>query len=150
MLVLALSGDAGRSDRTAGGSEMRRAGRPPAMRPTPGGYRRGMADSLTDTTTVPELVGLAAADAHDAALDARLLAIPKNAAHTGAGRSTVTNQRPRAGASATPGDTISIWVDAPAAGPSSDEGPDDDGSGGGGGGSRVPEGPKPTPTAGAA
>src|SRR4051794_38406715 len=33
-----------------------------------------MADSLTDTTTVPELVGLAAADAHDAALDARLLA----------------------------------------------------------------------------
>jgi beta-lactam-binding protein with PASTA domain len=106
-----------------------------------------MADSLTDTTTVPELVGLAAADAHDAALDARLLAVPKNAAHTGAGRSTVTNQRPRAGASATPGDTISIWVDDPA---SSEEGPDDDGSGGGGGGSRVPEGPKPTPTAGAA
>ena len=33
-----------------------------------------MADSLTDTTSVPELVGLAAADAHDAALDARLLA----------------------------------------------------------------------------
>src|SRR4051794_15714296 len=76
--------------------------------------------------------------------------LPKNAAHTGAGRSTVTNQRPRAGASATPGDTISIWVDDPAAGPSSEEGPDDDGSGGGGGGSRVPEGPKPTPTAGAA
>jgi beta-lactam-binding protein with PASTA domain len=109
-----------------------------------------MADSLTDTTTVPELVGLAAADAHDAALDARLLAVPKNAAHTGAGRSTVTNQRPRAGASATPGDTISIWVDDPAAGPSTEEGPDDDGSGGGGGGSRVPDGPKPTPTAGAA
>ncbi|HEY2192728.1 MAG TPA: PASTA domain-containing protein [Actinomycetospora sp.] len=109
-----------------------------------------MADSLTDTTSVPELVGLAAADAHDAALDARLLAVPQNAAHTGAGRSTVTNQRPRAGASATPGDTISIWVDDPAAGPPSDEGPDDDGSGGGGGGSRVPEGPKPTPTAGAA
>lgn len=113
-------------------------------------YGRGMADSLTDTTSVPELVGLAAADAHDTALDARLLAVPQNAAHTGAGRSTVTNQRPRAGATASPGDTISIWVDDPAAGPPSDEGPDDDGPGGGGGGSRLPDGPKPTPTAGAA
>ena len=109
-----------------------------------------MADSLTDTTTVPELVGLVAADAHDAALDARLLAAPPNAAHTGAGRRNVPNQRPRAGATANPGDTISIWVDDPAAGPSSDEVPYDEGPVGGGGGSRVPEGPRPTPRAGAA
>lgn len=108
-----------------------------------------MADSLTDTTTVPELVGLAAADAHDAALDARLLAVPQNARHTGAGRSIITNQRPKSGATATPGDTIMIWVDDPAAGPTTDDGPDDDGSGGGGGGSRLPDGPKTTPTAGA-
>src|ERR1700709_522966 len=100
---------------------MRRVRRAPPLGPTRGGYRRGMADSLTDTTTVPELVGLAAADAHDVALDARLLDGPENRAHTGAVRSTVTNQRPRAGASATPGDTISIWVDDPAAGPSSEE-----------------------------
>lgn len=108
-----------------------------------------MTDSQTESTPVPDLVGLAAADAHDAALDARLLAIPQNARHTGAGRSTVTGQRPKAGAELPEGSRIEIWVDDPNGPPA--EGPDADGpDGGGGGGSRVPDGPKPQPTAGAA
>ena len=103
----------------------------------------------TEITPVPDLVGLAAADAHDAALDARFLAIPQNARHTGAGRSTVTGQRPSAGSELPEGSRIEIWVDDPS-GPPSTEGPDDGPDGGGGGGSRVPDGPTPKPTAGAA
>ena len=108
-----------------------------------------MTDSRTETTTVPDLVGLAAADAHDAALDAQFLAVAQNAWHTGAGRSTVTGQRPQAGEELEPGARISIWVDDPS-GPPSTQGPEADGPDGGGGGSHVPSGPRPQPTSGAA
>lgn len=118
-----------------------------------------MTDSQTKTETedkreapdgaaVPELVGMAAADAHDAALDARLLAVPRNAWHTGAGRSTVTGQKPKAGEELPPGTHVSIWVDDPN-GPPSGGDPDTDGPDGGGGGSPVPSGPRPTSTSGA-
>ena len=114
-----------------------------------------MTDSQTKTesegataTAVPDLVGMAAADAHDAALDARLLAVPQNAWHTGAGRSMVTGQRPKPGEELPPGTHVSIWVDDPNGPPSTDaDGPD--GPDGGGGGSSLPSGPKPTSTSGA-
>lgn len=102
----------------------------------------------TTPTSVPDLVGMAAADAHDAALDAQLLAVPQNAWHTGAGRSTVTGQKPKAGEELPPGTHVSIWVDDPN-GPPSAGGPDTDGPDGGGGGSPLPSGPKPTSTSGA-
>lgn len=116
-----------------------------------------MTDSQTKTesegstaTAVPDLVGMAAADAHDAALDAQLLAVPQNAWHTGAGRSTVTGQKPKPGEELPPGTHVSIWVDDPN-GPPSTGGPDVEGpdGGGGGGGSPLPSGPKPTSTSGA-
>jgi hypothetical protein len=107
----------------------------------------GMTSTVSTPSPVPELVGLAAADAHDAALDAGLLAIPQNAAHTGAGRSTVTHQKPSTGEELPRGGRILIWVDDPHGGPAP-EGPDDDGPGGGGGGSPLPTSPSPLPSAG--
>jgi hypothetical protein len=97
----------------------------------------------TDTTTVPELVGLPAAEAHDRALDAALLAVPRNATHTGAGRGPVADQDPAAGEPLERGGTVRIWIEGGAARSATDPGPDDgpDGSGGGGGG-----GIRPTPS----
>lgn len=96
------------------------------------------------TTTVPELVGLPAAEAHDRALDAGMLAVPRNATHTGAGRGSVADQEPGAGERLERGATVGIWISGGTARSSGDPGTDDGsgGSGGGGGGVR----PVPTPT----
>ncbi|MEJ2860216.1 PASTA domain-containing protein [Actinomycetospora flava] len=86
-------------------------------------------------TTVPELVGLPAAEAHDRALDAGVLAVGRNAVHTGAGRGHVEDQEPAAGQTLERGTEVGIWIQGGAArtatGPDPDDGPD--GSGGGGG-----------------
>lgn len=96
-----------------------------------------------DMRTVPELVGLPAADAHDSALDAGVLAVGRNATHTGAGRGQVADQEPEAGEQCERGAEVGIWIAGGAvrttSGPDPDSGPD--GSGGGGGGKR----PEPTP-----
>ena len=97
----------------------------------------------TEQTTAPELVGLPAAEAHDRALDAGVLAVPRNATHTGAGRGPVADQEPAAGAPLERGAAINIWIEGGAARSSTDPGQDggSDGSGGGGGGVR----PTPSP-----
>lgn len=101
---------------------------------------------MTDTdqtTTVPDLVGLPAAEAHDKALDAGLLAVPRNATHTGAGRGPIADQEPAAGGRLERGAEVRIWIEGGAARSATDPGPDGgpDGSGGGGGGVS----PKPAP-----
>lgn len=86
-----------------------------------------------DVIEVPELVGLPAADAHDRALDAGVLAVGRNATHTGAGRGQVSDQEPAAGETCERGAEVGIWIDGARRatdGPDSDGGPD--GSGGGG------------------
>ncbi|MDD7936893.1 PASTA domain-containing protein [Actinomycetospora lutea] len=86
-------------------------------------------------TTVPELVGLPAADAHDRALDAGVLAVGRNAVHTGAGRGHVEDQEPAAGEQRERGAEVGIWIQGGAARTATGPDPDDgqDGSGGGGG-----------------
>jgi len=88
-----------------------------------------------DVATVPELVGLPAAEAHDKALDAGMLAVGRNAVHTGAGRGHVNDQEPPPGEQRERGTEVGIWIAGGAArtptGPDPDDGPD--GSGGGGG-----------------
>ncbi|GLZ46218.1 hypothetical protein Acsp06_24030 [Actinomycetospora sp. NBRC 106375] len=59
---------------------------------------------------VPELVGVPAAEAHDRALDAGLLAVPENAFHTGAGRAHISRQDPEPGTSVAPGSIVRIWI----------------------------------------
>ncbi|CAA9289684.1 MAG: hypothetical protein AVDCRST_MAG54-4325 [uncultured Actinomycetospora sp.] len=72
-------------------------------------------DSLTcpappPTVRVPELIGVPAAEAHDRALDAGLLAVPENAFHTGAGRAHIARQDPEPGTPASQGSIVRIWI----------------------------------------
>ena len=62
------------------------------------------------TVKVPELVGVPAADAHDRALDAGLLAVAENAVHTAAGRGRIDRQDPDPGAEIDRGAIVRIWV----------------------------------------
>src|SRR4051812_9370682 len=98
-------------------------------------------DTGGDTTVVPELVGLPASEAHDRALDAGVLAVGRNAVHTGAGRGHVNDQEPAPGEERERGSEVGIWIAGGAArmptGPDPDDGPE----GGGGGGVR----PEPSP-----
>lgn len=59
---------------------------------------------------VPELVGAPAADAHDRALDAGVLAVAANATHTGAGRGRIDRQDPEPGAEIAHGAIVRIWI----------------------------------------
>ncbi|MDD7942561.1 PASTA domain-containing protein [Actinomycetospora lutea] len=59
---------------------------------------------------VPELVGVPAAEAHDRALDAGLLAVPENAWHTGAGRAHIARQEPEPGTAVSRGSIVRIWI----------------------------------------
>lgn len=59
---------------------------------------------------VPGLVGVPAADAHDRALDAGVLAVAENAAHTGAGRGRIERQDPGPGAEVEHGAIVRIWI----------------------------------------
>lgn len=83
---------------------------------------------------VPELVGLAAAEAHDRALDARLLAVDQDPSHTPSEPGTVTAQDPAPGDILPAGRHVKIWVGG---------GPD----GGGGGGGGNPKSTEPLPLA---
>jgi len=100
-----------------------------------------------DTATVPELVGLPAAEAHDRALDAGMLAVGRNAVHTGAGRAHVADQEPAAGEELERGAEVGIWISGGAARPATGPDPDDGPEGGGGGGGVRPE-PSPVGPAG--
>ena len=62
------------------------------------------------TVRVPALVGVPAADAHDQALDAGLLAVAENAAHTAAGRGRIDRQDPDPGAEVERGAIVRIWI----------------------------------------
>jgi beta-lactam-binding protein with PASTA domain len=84
-------------------------------------------------TVVPMLVGLPAVTAHDVALDAQVLAVDQNPAHTPHEPGLVTAQHPMPGSSVEPGHRVLIWVSSPG-----------DGEGGGGGGN-TPVPTKPTP-----
>lgn len=81
---------------------------------------------------VPQLVGLTAITAHDAALDANLLAVDQDPVHRPSVQGIVTAQDPLPGSRIPTGGTVRIWVTRP-----EDEGPDD----GGRGGSKLPQGP---------
>lgn len=101
-----------------------------------------------NTATVPELVGLPAAEAHDRALDAGMLAVGRNAVHTGAGRGHVIDQEPAAGRERERGSEIGIWIAAGSGSPAGGPGPDDPQDPGGGGGGNVRPGPGPVHPAG--
>jgi beta-lactam-binding protein with PASTA domain len=87
---------------------------------------------------VPPLVGLPTEDAHNRALDARLLAVDQDPLHKSSTPGTVTAQAPPAGCRMPVGQRILIWVDDPS-----------DGGGGGGGGRPLPVDPEPLLAAGA-
>jgi len=84
-------------------------------------------------TVVPMLVGLPTATAHDVALDAQVLAVDTDPAHTPTEAGVVTAQQPRPGITVEPGHRVLIWVSKPG------------GEGGGGGGGNKPAPTKPTP-----
>jgi hypothetical protein len=100
-----------------------------------------------DTARVPELVGLPAAEAHDRALDAGMLAVGRNAVHTGAGRAHMADQEPAPGEKLERGAEVGIWIAGGAARPATGPDPDDGNEGGGGGGGVRPE-PSPVGPAG--
>jgi beta-lactam-binding protein with PASTA domain len=88
-------------------------------------------------TVVPPLVGLAAAAAHDVALDAQLLAVDQDPSHSATVAGIVAAQEPVAGSQVIPGHRVRIWVDT---------NPGENGDGGGG--LPVPSGPTPLTPAG--
>jgi beta-lactam-binding protein with PASTA domain len=59
---------------------------------------------------VPRLTGVPAAEAHDLALDAGLLAVAENAWHTAAGRAHVGRQDPEPGTAVETGSVVRIWI----------------------------------------
>ena len=89
---------------------------------------------------VPQLVGLAAAVAHDTALDAQLLTVDQDRSRSPTVADVVAAQEPAAGSQVAAGYRVRIWVQT---------NPGDDGGGGDGGGGRpVPSGPTPLTPAG--
>lgn len=68
----------------------------------------------TAAASVPQLAGLARINAHDAALDAGVLAVDVQVGQAASGSATVTRQRPeRAGRRVAAGTHIHIWVTEP-------------------------------------
>jgi hypothetical protein len=104
-------------------------------------------DNGGDTAVVPELVGLPASEAHDRALDAGVLAVGRNAVHTGAGRGHVADQEPAPGEERERGAEVGIWIAGGAARTPTGPDPEDGPEGGGGGGGVRPE-PSPVGPAG--
>lgn len=101
------------------------------------------------TTVVPDLVGLPACDAQDAALDAGLLPeeVDAHGRQTGLDGLVVARQRPRPGARLSTGSPVRLWYQPLP--PRDTDGPDDDDpGGGGGGGSSRSHGPRPLVPAG--
>lgn len=88
---------------------------------------------------VPSLVGQSATTAHDLALDARVLAVDQDPAHSPNVRGVVAAQQPDPGSKVSTGHRVRIWVRTDP----------DSGGGGGGGNQRVPTGPAPLSPAGA-
>lgn len=88
-----------------------------------------MGQRQQELTVVPPLVGLTVAAAHDAALDARLLAVDQDPSHSPTMPGIVAAQDPVADSEVSSGHRVRIWVDT---------NPDDNG---GGGGPLVPSGP---------
>lgn len=92
---------------------------------------------------VPQLVGLSTAAAHNAALDAGLLAVLQHRAPAGASAVAVTAQHPSPGHQLRRGAQVQIWAVA-------DDDPGDDSGGGGhpapvNPGPKTPAGTKPSP-----
>ncbi|MDL5160176.1 PASTA domain-containing protein [Actinomycetospora termitidis] len=71
-----------------------------------------MTDNATETpmALVPELTSVPAAEAHDRALDAGLLAVAENAFHTAAGRAFIGRQEPEPGTEVQKGSIVRIWI----------------------------------------
>lgn len=65
---------------------------------------------VVGSVRVPELVGAPAAEAHDRALDAGMLAVAENASHTGAGRGRIDRQDPDPGVEVERGTIVRIWI----------------------------------------
>lgn len=81
-----------------------------------GGYRRHMNEP--ELVLVPALVGLPAAQAHEMAISARVVAVDPDPDTPPTVSGTVTAQQPLAGVRVPAGDPVTIWVE-----------PDDDGGG---------------------
>jgi beta-lactam-binding protein with PASTA domain len=92
-----------------------------------------------EISVVPPLVGLPTVEAHDRALDARLLAVDHDPTHTAREAGTVTAQHPAPGRTLPEGEHVTIWVH---------DGPDGGEGGGGGGGQPQPVEPIPVAPAG--
>jgi beta-lactam-binding protein with PASTA domain len=86
---------------------------------------------------VPSLVGMSATTAHDRALDAGVLAVDQDPAHSATVIGVVAAQQPEAGSRVPAGHRVRIWVKT-----------DPDNGGGGGGNVRAPTGPVPVAPAG--
>lgn len=87
---------------------------------------------------VPALVGLDAADAHDLATSAGVVAVDPTSDGTPTLTGTVTAQDPQAGTRVEPGSPVTVWIEKPGGG----------GGGGGGGSAPVTPGPLPQKPAG--
>ncbi len=88
-----------------------------------------------DLVLVPALVGLDAAEAHEIAIAARVVAVDPDPDSPPTLSGTVVAQQPEAGDRIPAGDPVTIWID------------NADG-GGGGGGSAQPDSPLPKDPAG--
>lgn len=84
----------------------------------------------------PALVGLAAAEAHALALEARVVTVSGDPDTPPPMSGVVVAQAPLGGTPVRPGDAITIWVE------------DSGGGGGGGGGTPVPDEPLPVDPSG--
>jgi beta-lactam-binding protein with PASTA domain len=91
-----------------------------------------------ELTVVPALVGMPPAAAHDAALDARLLAVDQDPAHKPNMAGVVAAQQPEPGSRVLTGERVRIWVRTDP----------DGGDGGGGGNQPLSTGPQPLSSAG--
>ncbi|HEY4004467.1 MAG TPA: PASTA domain-containing protein [Pseudonocardia sp.] len=95
---------------------------------------------LEELTEVPALVGMPPAQAHDAALDAQLLAVDQDPAHSPTVAGVVAAQKPEAGSKVSTGHRVMIWVRT--------GGPEGGGGGGGRGNLPLPDQPRPLSTVG--
>jgi beta-lactam-binding protein with PASTA domain len=89
-----------------------------------------------DLVLVPALVGLDAAQAHEVAMEARVVAVDPEPDTPPTLSGTVVAQRPEPGERIPAGDAVTVWIE------------DQGGGGGGGGGLQLPDSPPPKDPAG--
>ena len=81
------------------------------LAPGDGGWLRSIVMRTPELVLVPALVGLPAAQAHELAMAARLVAVDPDPDTPPTVSGTVTAQQPEAGSRVPAGDPVTIWVE---------------------------------------